>query len=99
MKKSSSLVLIIPFTVAVLAVIGVFVWHYVAPVPASQPRALPQTTVTIPPIEGSLGKPTVGFGQLQSENPVGDLRLQFDAIAVSGGVASISALEQQASSL
>ncbi len=102
MKKSSLFVIAIPLTIAGLVIAGVVILRVMSAAPAASPESsLPANTVPapLPSLSATAGKPTVGFGSLQSANPVADLRQQFDASADDGGVASMDALQKQANSL
>ncbi len=99
MKKSSILVITIPLVIVVLIIAGVFVMRMVNR-PAPESVQLPAAPAAqIPPVASNGSKPTVGFGNLQAEDPVSDLSRQFDTTADDGGASAFADIASQSASL
>lgn len=76
MKKSSSLVVIIPLVLAALVVGGVLAAKYAFPVTKESAMSanVSPTPAGIPSLHVPTGKPQAGFGAIQPVSPVSDLR-------------------------
>lgn len=99
MKKSSSLVIIIPLVIALLVVGSVMVVKYFSPVPEESRAFQPApTAASIPKLAVPSGKPETGFDKMQPTTPVSDLRQSYEGVTDSGAT-DFDALKEEASSL
>lgn len=98
MKKSSSLVIIIPLIIALLVVGSVVLVKYVSPVPKESEAVNIAVPKNIPRLVIPSGKPEAGFEKIQLTQPVSDLRLALDGASDSGNL-DLESLEQEAASL
>lgn len=96
--KSSPLVIIVPFIIALLVVGSVIAVRYFSPVPQESQAVANPTPATFPSLIVPSGKPEVGFEQMQPIAPVSDLRQAFED-ASDPGTSELDAVKQEASSL
>jgi len=97
MKRSSSLVIIIPLTVVAIMIGLVFVMRISSK--ASEPVTLP-TEATIPLLQDDVGKPTNGFTVTTGRaSSVSDLEMDINTTADTNDTSEIDILQNEASAL
>lgn len=97
MKRSSTLVIIIPLTVVAIIIGLVFVMRISSK--ASEPVTLP-TEATIPLLKDDFGKPTNGFTVTTGRaSSVSDLEMDVNTTADTNDTSEIDALLNEASAL
>lgn len=97
MKRSSSLVIIIPLTVVAIMIGLVFVMRISSK--ASEPVTLP-TEATIPLLQDDVGKPTNGFTVTTGRaSSVSDLEMDVNTTADTNDTSEIDILQNEASAL
>lgn len=99
MKKSSVFVFVIPLIVVGVIISGVAVWHTLSVSKSSKESSFPIHSDDIPLLPATSGKPVVGFGNLQSADPVSDLQAEYDSLIDDGGEAEFTKLENLVSAL
>lgn len=93
------LVITVPLVIAGFIVVGVLVYRSVINTGDHSRTTVSIAPVAIPSLSATNRKPNVGFGSMQSAHPVSDLRQQYDASSDDGGISSLDALQEQASTL
>ena len=97
MKRSSSLVIIIPLFVVAIMIGLVFVMRISSK--ASEPVALP-TEATIPFLKDDIGKPINGFTVTTGRaSSVSDLEMDVNSVADTNDTSEIDTLQNEASAL
>lgn len=97
MKRSSSLVIIIPLVVAGIVIGLVFVMRVKSK--ASEPIAYP-TATTVPALQDGAGKPTNGFSvTTASVSSVSDLETDLQNALPTNDTSEIQTLQNEASAL